>query len=186
MHDTWHKSVIIRVSHATNKFKVQFKSINSSLSFYSPSCNLFAMPRNPQSLAVTVVPTLQQRLLSAIFTSTNCILSFDPTSRSLVTYYWSVLQMFAAWPTSMFAQARWRERASEAWHAEQLSRNPSVPWTGLLMPAADAVQRRVSLQRSSHLYTGVRTLRWRVCGRVCQESMRLSRLVIILAEDIQK
>jgi hypothetical protein len=96
MHDTWHKSVIIRVSHATNKFKVQFKSINSSLSFYSPSCNLFAMPRNPQSLAVTVVPTLQQRLLSAIFTSTNCILSFDPTSRSLVTYYWSVLQMFAA------------------------------------------------------------------------------------------
>ena len=107
MHDTWHKSVIIRVSHATNKFKVQFKSINSSFSFYSPSqtppllpigskCNLFAMPRIPQSLAVTVVPTLRQRLLSAVFASTNCILSFDPTSRSLVTYYWSVLQMFVA------------------------------------------------------------------------------------------
>jgi hypothetical protein len=137
-----------RVSHATNKFKVQFKSINSSFSFYSPSqtppllpigskCNLFAMPRIPQSLAVTVVPTLRQRLLSAVFASTNCILSFNPISRSLVTYYWSVLQMFVAWPISMFAQARWRERASKARCPAQLSQNPSISWTVLPMPAAD-------------------------------------------------
>ena len=93
---------------------VQFESINSSsslsLGLYSPSrtrhlllmCNLFAMPRTPQPLGVTIVLTLRQRLLSAVFTSTNCILSYDLTSRSLVTYYWSVMQMFAAWHISIF------------------------------------------------------------------------------------
>ena len=118
------KSEIIRVSHAcaTNKFKVHFKSINSSSSLSrSPTsqyCNLFAMPRIPQPLGVAVVPTLRQRLLSAVFTSTNRILSFDQSTRSLVTYYWYVIQMFVAWHLSMFAQARWRERV---WDLERLT-----------------------------------------------------------------
>ena len=86
----------------------------------------------------------------------------------------------------MFAQAHWREQASEAWCTEQVSRNPSVPWTMLLMPTADAAQWRVSLHRSSDVCTNIWMLRWRVCGWVHQESMQLSRLVIILAEDIQK
>ena len=89
------------------KFKVQFESINSlassslRLGFYSlepthllligSQCNFFAMLRTPQPLGVTAVPTLRKRLLSAVFASTNCILSFEPTSLSLVTYYWSVM-----------------------------------------------------------------------------------------------
>jgi hypothetical protein len=146
------------------------------------------MSRTPRPLGATVVPTFRQQLLSAIYTSTHCILSFDPTSStpSLVTYYWSVMQMFAAWHISMFVQARWREGAREAWRVARLSRNPSVPWTVLPMPAADADHWRVSLHGSSDLRTGVWTLHWRVCGWMCQEPMRLSRLVIILAEDVQK
>ena len=144
------------------------------------------MPRIPQPLGVTIVPTHRQRLLSAVFTSTKCILSFDPTTRSLVTYYWSVMHKFAVWQLSMFAQARWREQASETWRAAQLSQNPWVPWTMLPMPAADAAQWRGPLYRSSHVHTDIWTLRWRVCGWVCQESLRLYRLVLILAQDIQK
>ena len=147
------------------------------------------MSRTPQPLGVAVVPTLRQQLLHAIHTSTHCILSFDPTSstHSLITYYWSVMQiMFAAWHVSTFVQARWGERARETWRVARLSPNSSIPWTVLPMPAADAAQWRVSLHRSSPVRTGVWTFRWWVCGWVCQESMRLYRLVIIFSEDIQK
>lgn len=147
------------------------------------------MSRTPRPLGVTVVPTFRQQLLSAIYTSTHCILSFDTTSStpSLITYYWSVMKMFAALHISMFEQARWREGAREAWRVARLSRNPSIPWTVLSMPVADGTQRRVSLHRSSHLRTSVWTLHRRIRGWVCQESMWLSRFVtvIILAEDIR-
>lgn len=111
MHDTW-QSVIIRVSRvsraggrsATNIFKVEFESINSSLSAFLLTVsnpltysllNPSAMPRTPQPLEATVVPTLQRILLSTVFSSTNSILSFNPTYRELVTYYWLVLQILA-------------------------------------------------------------------------------------------
>ena len=124
---------------------------------------------------------------------------FQPSSHQPIVYYPSI-QLAARssrtigswckcsrqWHFSTFAQARWRERASEAWRAEQLSQNPSVPWTVLPMPAADAAQRRVSLYRSSHVRADIWTLRWRVCGWVCQELLRLSRLVVILDEEIYR
>jgi len=70
--------------------------------------------------------------------------------------------------------------------AQTMTQNPSVPWTMLPMPAANNAQWRVSLYGSSHVCTNIWMLHWRVCGWMCQESLWLQRLVVILAQDIQK
>ena len=145
---------VIRGKNCDKQITVQFKSINSwswarvythrvvpALLLAIVSLRkLSAMHRIPQPLGVTSVPTLRQGLLSAIFASTNCILSLDPTTHTLVTYYWSMLQMFASWPISMFAQARWREWASQTWRSSQLSQNPPIPGTVLPVLTTDAAQ----------------------------------------------
>lgn len=69
-------------------------------SLSDPSATFFIMLRTPQPLEVTVVPTLRKQLLSAVLASTNCILSFEPTTHSLVTYYWSVMSKSSRHNTS--------------------------------------------------------------------------------------
>ena len=53
------------------------------------------------------------------------------------------------------------------------------------MPAAHAAQWRATIYRSTHVRTYFWTLRWRVCGRVRQESLRLSWLVVVLARHMK-
>ena len=172
----------IQSSIKIHKFKLELGfllTVLNPLSYFL--LDLLAMDRIPQPFGVTLVPTLRQRLLSAISTSTHCMLSFDPASCSLVIFYWSVIHLFTASPISKHAQACWRECANSARCTAELSQNPSVPWTLLPMPAARAAQWRATNYRSTHVRIYFWTLRWRVRGRVRQESLRLSWLVVVLA-----
>jgi len=88
----------IQSSIKMHKFKLELEFLLTVLNplSYRSYYGLFAMDRIPQPFGVTFVPTLRQRLLSAISTSTSCMLSFDPANCSLVIFHWSVIHMFAA------------------------------------------------------------------------------------------
>lgn len=51
--------------------------------------------RTPQRLAITTVPTVRQRFVSAIYKSADRVLSLDPATLTLTAYYWCVMLTFA-------------------------------------------------------------------------------------------
>ena len=106
----------------------------------SSSCTVLfffysTMPKIPRCLAATPVLTLCQQYLAVISRSTHHILSLDPDTLLLTTYYWYVVILIYLFIGELlFMQASWRREVCDAGRAAQLSKNPGIPWTLLFMP----------------------------------------------------
>jgi hypothetical protein len=93
------------------------------------------MPKFPRRLAATPVPTLRQQYLAVINSSTDHIFSLDPDTLSLTEYYWYVaILIHPIIGELLFVQACRRREACDAGRAAQLSQNPKILRTLLLMP----------------------------------------------------
>lgn len=93
------------------------------------------MPKSPRRLAATPVVTLRQQYLAIINSSTHHIFSLDPDTLSLTEYYWYVaILIHPIIGELLFVQACRRREACDAGRAAQLSQNPKIPRTLLLMP----------------------------------------------------
>ena len=142
------------------------------------------MPKIPQRLAATPVLTLCQQYLAVINNSTHYIFSLDPDTLSLTTYYWYVvILIYPSIGELLFVQACWRRETCDARRSAQLSQNPRVPRTLLLMPTIRYGKRDWAPVRGScHTYTDFWALRGRVCRWMHKEPMRLPRFVLALIE----
>ena len=93
------------------------------------------MPKVPRRLAATPVPTLCQQYLAVINSSTHYIFSLDPDTLSLTNYYWYVaIPIHLIIGELLIVQACRRREACDAGHTAQLSQNPKILRTLLLMP----------------------------------------------------
>jgi hypothetical protein len=93
------------------------------------------MPKIPRRLAATPVLTLRQQYLAVINSSTHYIFSLDPDTLLLTTYYWYVAILIHPFIGELlFVQACRRREACDARRSAQLSQNPKIPRTLLLMP----------------------------------------------------
>lgn len=200
MHDTW-QSVISRVSRVSHAGPQCDKHIQSCIRIdkFKLECTSTHRLEPPHLLSIESSCHAQNSSAIRSYGRSNsskditfdCVLfnQFDSVFWSNISRTCHILLVGVANTRHMtyltFAQARWWERESETRRIAQLSQETSIPWTLLPMPAADATQRRVSIYRNSRVRTNVWTICRRVCGRVCHESLRVHRLVIILAEDVQ-
>ena len=138
------------------------------------------MPKIPQRLAATPVPSLRQQYLAVINRSTHHIFSLDPDTLLLTTYYWYVVILIRQFIDELlFVQACRRREACHARCTAQLPQYPKIPRTLLLMPTFRYRKRNWAPARGScHTHTGFGTLRGGVCRWMRKEPMRLPRFVL--------
>ena len=143
------------------------------------------MPKSQQCLAATPVLTLRQQYLTVINCSTHHIFSLDPDTLSLTKYYWYVaILIHPIIGDLLFVQACWRREACDAGRAAQLSQNPKIPWTLLLMPTVRYEKRDwAPVHGSCHIHTAFWVLRWGVCRWMRKEPKRLLRFVLALIKE---
>ena len=166
---------------ARYRLPTSFSHGNGS-SFTVPFFFYSTMPKIPRSLAATPILTLHQQYLTVISRSTHHILSLDPDTLLLMTYYWYVVILIYPFIGKLlFVQTSWRREACDIGCTVQLSKNPGIPQTLLFMPTIRYGKRDWAPVRGScHTHTGFWVLRGGVCCWMRKEPMQLSRFVLAL------